>query len=842
MGRLLKLFIVFFLFFSFGSINAQQFFEDKISFNSQSIKTVLELLDSFQKKTDLGLIYSNELFDLPYKKSVELTDVPSVDVLMNILSNTGVTFKLIGNEIVLFKEIPNKKFTLNGFVKEQENGEGLIGALISDPNLGKSLFSNNYGFYSITLPPGYHRIEYSYFGAGTQSFLINLSRDTSINVTLETTLTLSEIVITESIENVTPKLAIPSREKVKVSHIVNYPALGGEADLFRNLFLTPGIQSGGDGLGGLFVRGGNSDQNLVLLDGVPVYNSSHILGIFSIFNPESIRSAELIKGGIPARFGGRLSSVLDVRTKEGNEKEIDFSASAGLMSAKAFLEGPIKKDTSSFFLSYRRSLVDLLMKPITKFTNERDGAVGFTAFNFQDINAKVNSKIGNRDRVFFSFYAGGDNFEDNKNETTDTDLLIFEEKDAQRVKWGNTIGSFRWNHIFGNRIFSNTTATFSRYIFNSQTLLGESKRSLDSLSEATFNFSQFISSIEDLAIRQDFDFYLNSNHQISFGLNAIRHRFDPNVISLNENNEIGFTFEDGLDNEKLIPIPKISESFEAAIYVEDEFQVGNLLKANIGLRGSLFRAESKNYINLQPRVAFTIGISETLNLRLAYDRTQQPLHLLKRTGIGLPADLWVPSTDSIAPEKAWQGILGVLYKPSKSVEFGIEAYYKKMENLLEYEEGTNFGTIDRDNWEEQVTQGEGEAKGVEMWVKKETLGKHWNVSGTWVYGTGNGITIPEGGFTIPSNNLTFPEPITVFDFAERNAFRLQDYHRLDIAFNYSIQKGKTFRRLQLGIFNLYNKKNVLFLKANDDGGSAVTDPIGVSILPIIPSISYSFKW
>jgi len=859
--------------------------EQKVTLVSPS-RSVANQIEKLGEAANINIIFSPQLFEKNANKSIDFVEAKLGEVLLYLLAGEFVNFKLIGNEIVLFKSLPDERYTVNGFVLEKESGEGIISASIVEPFLNKGTYSNAYGFYSLTLPKGFHNIKYfSFTNLDTEGFLY-LDRDTTINKYLETTLTLTEVVVTSKDSAEILNIKDISREKITSSEVLNAPALGGESDLVRTAFLKPGVQSGGDGLGGLFVRGGGLDQNLVLLDGVPVYNASHIIGIFSIFNSDAIRSSELFKGAIPSRFGGRLSSVLDVRTKEGNEKEFNASAGIGLMSMKASVEGPFKKEAASFFVSYRRSILDLYLKPLTNRTNQNNGIDGFSDYLYQDLNVKLNSKFGDRDRVYFSLYFGGDRYNDNRSWSRQDSISIVNRKEGQKLGWGNGIGSFRWNHIFGNKIFSNTTVTFSRYNFNSRTFFGSEEIAFDSLSLEAFDIAQFTSSITDIALKQDFEFFPNPNHNIRFGINAVQHRFTPNAIIINELNGLDVNFANGLDVELLSNQDKQLQVFDGAAYIEDDFKINEKIAGNIGVRGTVFNTANSRFYSLQPRVNLNYQPIPKLNIFASYDKLDQPLHLLQRSGIGLPSDLWVPSSDSIRPNLGWQTVLGAKSNLIENLEIGVEAYYKHLDNLITYKEGL-LSQIDAENWESQVTTGSGLAQGIEFWVSKKkgkntwsinyTLAKttrqfdeisngesypfrydrrhflkallyrkisdRWTFSASWVLGTGNGVTLPTAEVTLPSNNPEFPNlPITVQFFDKINDFRLPEYHRLDLAVNMRIVKPRITQQLQLGIFNVYNRLNPLFITIRESVEEpGVNQPQVFSLLPILPSFSYSVK-
>ncbi len=812
------------------------------------------------------------------------------EVLTDMLVGTRLGHKVIGQQVVLFRlppEIPTH-FTIKGYISDELNGEKLIAANVYDPASYRGTSTNVYGFYSLTLPAGPVTLVYSYLGYVAQTVRFDLRQDTMVSLNLKSDFTLAEVIVVSSADSTsTRKFGSLSRDEVSLDKVQRFPTLMGESDVLRTAFLLPGVQSGGDGVGGLFVRGGNADQNLVLLDGVPVYNATHLVGIFSIFNSSAIRSASLLKGSFPARYGGRLSSVLDVRTREGNQKNYEAELGLGLITGKASLEGPIVKDKSAFFLSYRRSFLDLIMRPLTRYINRNNGIEGFSAYGYQDFNAKVNARLSPRDEVFFSFYTGGDDFQDEQLDA----FTEFTFKNKQLLNWGNNIASFRWNHQFGEKLFANTTITFSEYDFQSENFVGIQYNTVDSLERSFFFANRYQSTIEDLAVKLDFDYLPQPEHYIRYGFQYTRHKFQPRIASVNENNDIGFGFDSDPSALSQLFGNSFIEAYEGEAYVEDEINIRRELQLNLGLRASFFRTGSQAYWSLQPRLALQFFVHRDWALSLSIARMRQHLHLLTRSGIGLPEDLWVPSTENIRPQDSWQGVVGLKFVPAareSGWQAGFEAYFKQMDQVLAYQEGTLFTFIDGENWEENVTAGRGWAYGVELfgsrnlgktlllcnatlaWSQRQfdelssgqrfdfrydrrfffkaagvhRFSKRFELSLSWVYGTGNGITLPTSvADYLPSTGIVdATQPFLTFNYGARNAFRMEAYHRFDFGLNFHAQKPWGDQTFSLGVYNLYNRRNPLFITLRPSGQDLdQSEFVKYSLVPLLPQVSYSMR-
>ena len=777
-----------------------------------------------------------------------------------------------------------QKITISGYVKDEVSSETLIGAAVLDQKSGAGITSNAYGFYSLTLNSNDTvKLACTYVGYQAQILQFFASKDTTINFMLNGEKMLEEIeVIAEQAERLEESTRM-STVSIPVKQLKLLPAFMGEADVLKALQLMPGVQSGNEGTSGLYVRGGGPDQNLILLDGVPVYNVSHLFGFFSIFNPDAVKRVELTKGGFPARYGGRLSSVVDISLKEGNMQEFHGEGAVGLVASKLTLEGPLIKDKASFMISGRRTYIDLLAKPFIARASELEDDEDFSiGYHFHDINAKFNYKFSDKDRLYLSIYNGRDKaysryqYESNNNQSN-----FYSSDEEFGLRWGNVISALRWNHIFNPKLFSNVTVTYSNYLFDIFTNYEDVYRNNQNELETEIYQAKYLSGIKDVAGKIDFDYYPNPNHSIKFGTSAIYHTFEPGAFNLNSN-EIPD-----------IDITQSTYAWEYSAYVEDDIKLTPKLNANIGLHASAFSVNDELYTSLQPRVAARYLFENRLSIKASYAQMVQFINLLANSGIGLPTDLWVPSTDNVLPQEAWQVALGMAKSFENGFELSIEGFYKEMSNLVEYNEGASFLEIDTD-WETQVTQGYGESYGAELLIQKKSgkttgwlgytlswsnrqfpdlnFGKKYpykfdrrhdislalvhewkpkmDVSLAWVYGTGNAITLPVATHeSLPEYNTELGDRTrgnsyrpSVNYYGERNSFRMRPYHRLDINFRFKKEKKWGERTWAVGVYNVYSRQNPFYI---DQGYDFETDEpafVQYSLFPFIPNVSYSFKF
>ncbi len=778
-----------------------------------------------------------------------------------------------------------QKHTISGFIYDQSSGEPLLGANIYDADTYQGTTSNSYGFYSLTLKSGLKNIVFSFVGYGQQKLTINLTKDTLINIELKPSVELEEVEIKATAIRQKLESSQMSVNELPMKDIKKIPVFFGESDIIKTIQLLPGVQSGSDGTSGLYVRGGGPEENLILLDGVPVYNVNHLFGFFSVFNTDALNSVTLVKGGFPARYGGRLSSVLDIRMKEGNMKEYHGNVSVGLISAKVMVEGPIKKDKSSFIFTARRTYLDLLSMPVQAYVNKRNGYddQSYGGYHFYDLNGKINYKFSEKDRIYLSAYMGNDkafgrNTYDNNKDYSSSDRF--------KLYWGNITSALRWNHLFNEKLFANTRFSYSRYGFN----VGEEYETRDTSYYEHFKYD-YGSGIDDLALSTDFDYVPVSSHYIRFGASYIYHTFRPgvNVYSYKEKDSgitsnVDTTYGNG----------NIYAS-EIDTYIEDDFSLGRLIKINAGLHFSAFAVKDKFYTSLQPRLSMRVRASRRLSFKASYASMQQYIHLLTNSSIGLPTDLWLPVTDTIKPMRSQQVALGGMYNFNDVVEVSLEGYYKWMRNLIEYKPGASY-LVSNQSWQDLVTTGIGWSYGLELLIKKDmgkltgwigyTLAWSWrqfdyvspekypyrydrrhdlsivltyhlndkiDFGATWVYGTGYPVTLPYDKYLALADYKTYLKYWGTLPYVDnvekRNNYRMADYHRLDLGVNFHKKKKHGERTWSFGIYNAYFRQNPFFLYIDydyDENYDATAPPKKVlkqvSLFRGIPYFSYSFKW
>jgi hypothetical protein len=772
-----------------------------------------------------------------------------------------------------------KKITVSGYVEDAESGEKIIGAQVFDPILGQGAVTNAYGFYSLTLTlPGdsvhlacvyYDYTNWSSVFAATADVVLNIKM-APITATLDDV----EIVAESPIQDRTQMSTI----EVPIETIKSLPALLGEVDLIRVLQMLPGVRSGSEGSTGFYVRGGGPDQNLILLDGVPVYNASHLFGFFSVFNADAINRVEMIKGGFPARYGGRLSSVLDINMKEGNMKEFHGEGAIGLISSKLTLEGPIVKDKTSFMISGRRTYMDVLAAPLVAAATRGDAAGGYY---FYDVNAKINHKFNDNNRLFLSVYNGKDKFYFRSKDSYRTGGDTYESKLSGGISWGNTIAAIRWNHIYSPKLFSNLTVNYSKYKFGVTAEQEDKTIYSNGTVESQRFYLGYDSGIEDIGVKLDYDYYASPNHLIRFGASGTQHWFTPGVTTAQFVTTGGTDLDTSYGGE-------VTAAKEFTVYIEDDIKIGSRLKINPGVHASGFLVNGKFYHSIQPRFSGRFLVTDKWAVKASWANMQQYIHLLSNTNIGLPTDLWLPATDSVGPQQSWQVAAGVARSFDKyGLEFSVEGYFKKMQGLIEYKEGASFFGQTQ-SWETKVEQGQGWAYGAEIllqrkigrlsgwigytlsWTNRQfdninngeifpyrydrrhdlsivttfKINDKIDVGATWVYGTGQAVTLPVSQYisgypSIISTALgsTFPAE----RFTSRNGFRMRDYHRLDLGVNFNKEKRWYTRTWSFSVYNAYNRMNPFFLYFgyDDSGHRKLTQ---VTLFPIIPSVSFRMKF
>ncbi len=765
-----------------------------------------------------------------------------------------------------------KKFTISGYAKDAQSGETLIGATISVKEQTKGISTNQFGFYSITLTQGPYILICSYAGYQPMIIEMQLKEDRQHNFNLPPRTALDEVVITSKKREVNVKNAQMGKFVLPIEQIKAVPAFLGEVDLLKTIQLLPGVRNAGEGSAGIYVRGGGPDQNLILLDDAIVYNTGHLFGFFSIFNADAIKNVSLIKGGMPAQYGGRLSSVLDISMKEGNDKKYHVEGGIGLIASRLSIQGPIKKDKASFIISARRTYIDALGKPFIKKTSQFFGS----GYYFYDLNAKVNYRFSEKNRLYISGYFGRDVF----------DFVNGKQSLNINIPWGNATGTIRYNHVFNKRLFGNTTAVFNKYNFTFEA--------------AQNNFKiKLASGIRDITLKQDFDLYPFTGHKVKFGGIYTFHKYTPSVVSGQQ------------DSVEFKPLNAQSKyAHDAALYVQDDWEINDKLKINAGLRYSFFqqvgpytlyttdangnRTDStvfksgkpvKTYGGLEPRLTIRYALNDETSIKASVTRNLQYTHLVSNSGTTLPTDLWVPSTYKVKPQISWLYAAG-LFKNFKDnmYETSVELYYKQMQNQIEYQEGYTPNTLE--DTENFFTFGKGWSYGSEFFINKTRgrftgwigytlswtwrkfpalnfgekypakydrrndmsivglyeLNKRWKLSATFVYGSGNAATLPQ--------RFYFVNGVLTQEYSRINEYRLPAYHRLDFAATNSPKKNEGRKKYKtewvFSIYNVYSRKNPYFIYFDQTGSLAGGDlkvqGKQVSLFPIIPAVTFNFKF
>lgn len=779
----------------------------------------------------------------------------------------------------------SQTFTIRGFVSDQTNGERLLNANVYDQKIHRGTITNNFGFYSLTFPSGQYSIACSFVGYQPQLIEINLVKDTVIDFKLALKADMEEVTIVgQKVESILTSTQM-SRVEIPMDKVQSLPAFLGEADVIKTIQLLPGVQSGTEGTSGLYVRGGGPDQNLILLDDVPVYNADHLLGFFSVFNADAIKSVSFYKGGFPARFGGRLSSVLDIRMKDGNEKELHGNFSIGLISSKLNLEGPLVKDKTTFNFSARRTYMDILALPLMKKESNGEDVGGYF---FHDLNLKITHRFSDRSRIYLSAYNGRDKAYSRHDAKYIRETETTQTKEKMSIGWGNITTALRWNYIFSNRLFANTTLTYSRYQFD--VMQNMVNKNLTTGKTENTSGLDYKSGIEDFAFKMDFDYFPTPNQRIKFGGNIIDHTFRPGIMAFNDSGD-----EDPSAIDTAFGNPNINAQ-EMYAYFEDNIDLNGRLSVNVGLHSSGFLVDDTFYASLQPRISARWLATDRLSFKAAYSKMSQNVHLLSSSTINLPTDLWLPTTKKVKPQTSHQYAVGAVYQVNPAIDFSVEGFYKSMDHLLEYKEGASFVGATT-GWEDKVEMGRGWSYGAEVLLQKNTgkttgwIGYTWgknerqfdnlnwgrkfyarydrrhdvsfvmthrftkrfDVGLTWVYGTGNAVTLPTQNVSaaqIPFSPYyyNYGYQNTYEYYGQRNNYRMPSYHRMDVGFNFHKQKKHGIRTWNLSIYNAYGRQNPFFLyfensteaEYNATGKSRKLTQL--SLFPIIPSISYSYKF
>ena len=784
-----------------------------------------------------------------------------------------------------------QSYTISGSVLDSVSGETLISATIMDLRSGKGTLTNAQGRFSLTLPSDSVQLRVTYVGYETlfETFQLRSNQKRTYRLTPRATLK-TVVVRSERIESA--KSSQMSAVQVPIEQLKAIPVLFSEADLVKALQLLPGVQSGSEGNSGFYVRGGGPDENLFLLDGVPLYNVSHMGGFFSAFNTDAVKNVTLYKGSFPAHFGGRLSSVLDVTTNNGNDKQLHGNASIGFISARFNLEGPLHSERTTFCLSARRTYADFLLQPLVKYMAARRDYNLSAGYYFYDLNGKLTHRFSDRSRLFASLYMGTDVVYA-RVRTLETDALT--QFLNFKTRWGNIVASARWNYELSPKLFMNLTGAYTRY--NNAIDIGYETETYTEEDHPSDFDMEYLSKINDLSLMADFDYTPDPDHMVKFGATYTHHIFSPEVASAHVNYYNAVLMNDNFRLDTTFNSDKVPAE-EMSLYAEDDVTIGDMLKVNFGLNLSGFAVEHTFYPTLQPRLSGRILLQEGLSVKAGYSYMTQFMHLLSTTSVSLPTDLWVPVTARISPMHAHQVAAGLFYEASKVGDFSVEAYYKAMDNLLEYKDGATF-MGSSESWEEKVVTGRGWAYGIELLYQRQVgqltgwIGYTWSksmrlfdrpgqvlndskafpakydrrhdlsivlnykindridLSATWVFSSGNAATLSLQEYAQAQETALEYADIDpegwrgyISQPGQRNAYRLPDYHRMDLSANFHRQFRRCSRTINVSIYNLYNRKNPYMIYESHEytyrnyNGALVK----LSIFPILPSVAYTLKF
>jgi len=852
-----------------------------------------DLFTELEKQTGMFFSYESSLLEELPKVSLTVKEESLSYCLKRLFSSLPVIYRVTGQYIIL-KRKP-RQYTISGFVRDSISFESLISATVLDGVTGKGVLTNSYGFYSITLPAGLVVLRSSYVGYKTLEIRLTLDRDTLIDFPLIIQKALQEIVVRGRDPHSDVMSSRMGSVAISSTDLKQTPVLFGEPDLLRTLQHLPGVSSGTEILGNMYVRGGNSDENLFLIDGIPVYNVNHVGGLFSTFNSDVVRHVDFYKGGFPSRYGGRLSSVVDVRLKDGDMQKYHGNISIGLLSAKAHFEGPIIKDRTSFNLAFRRTWFDAFTAPAFGILNKKNknGDKIFLGYSFYDLNGKINHIFSPRSRIYANFYMGQDRLR-----STDW-YHVNEQRIGQEMiwRWGNLVTSLNWTYIFSRKLFGNFNAFYSRY--KSKTIEDNinfyNTVLKDKRTKRVYDYHS--SGIEDFGLRFDFDYSPTPSHAVRFGADLVYHLHRP------EDKSSHISVIDSINTtvfESFVNDPRV-KAYEGSMYVEDDWIIAERWKMNAGLRLAGYQVEGKGYGSIQPRASLRYLINHDFSVKASYVKMNQYIHQLSNTYANLPSDIWVPVTKKIKPMYTHQISLGGYYNLMRKYDFSIEGYYKDINNLIEYQDNAQLFP-DYTGWDDKVSMGSGRSYGVELMARKsESRTSGWmaytlswsdrifndrlvnegkrfpakydnrhkfhatithkfsnkiDLSASWMFASGNRVTIPvdsylshddKNNYTLPAwlpeGEITGNPSLTLNGILGRNAARLGNYHRLDLSINiYRPGKKGRLGIWNISLYNVYSRMNPFYIQEVNVRPDGKVSALQQGLIPIIPSVSYTYKF
>lgn len=881
MQNIIRVAVLFFIFLlSFGQAISQKDILDskvKVTIKEGSLRNIFANLED---NNNFVVSYSSSIVDISQKKYIDSTEYLGSSLFEYLLAEQAVRAISRGKKILIIPDPsknvsfsrlkPRNYYTINGYVKDSETGEALIGASVYNPLTNRGTVTNEFGYYSFTMPEGKQTVNYSFVGFKAVSRTYKLSKRIRSDIYLNSNIEIEEIIVIDQDSSQIWR----GREKINIEEIRNLPAVFGEVDIIKSITLLPGVQSGNEAQGGLIVRGGSPDQNLIMFDGMPLYEVNHLLGLVSMFNEDVINNVNIYKSDFSAKYGGRLSSVVDIQLKDGNYKNFHGSATAGVIGGKFNLEGPIQKEKSSFNIAGRTSWIDKIVGPRLNSQLDIDG----TVFNYYDFNVKIKREFKSTNSLTFSAYLGRDNisYEDNSQTISDYSLNT-----RNNLKWGNEVASLRWSRLLGPKVFSNMTVGFVNYNY-----LYHVRHTLDDNPDPEIDNKTFTvattSRIFDRMVKWDFDYFHSNKLDVKFGAGYTLHTYNPAVkqASIPLENDIQSIFKE----------IEATSAGEYTLYVEDYYRPFSNISIHTGVHMAMFSVRNTLYPSIQPRLSVNYGLPWNAYVGVSYSKMNQFIHLLANPGLGLPSDLWVPSTESLKPEISDQYSLSYTMDLSKSIRLHTALYYKTFQNLLEFTSAYDlFSPIVNDiskvpvfneprDWESRVEAGDGEAYGWELQLKKkqgrltgnisytfgrsfrffeninrsvpfpyrydrrhdlsislvQNLNSNFDLGALWIYGTGNAYTLPlEEYFSIGGELL--------LDFESRNNQRLPDYHRFDVSLNFNKRYGKYGVSASLGAYNAYNRQNAYYVYLYQNPQTEAYNLRQISIFPILPYLNVKLK-
>lgn len=837
--------------------------QDKSITLSANKKPLAQVLTELTEKYQLYFVYSPNQVNPEMNITVELNNVPLETALRKILHNTGISYSISGSQIVLYRD-PNQRYSISGRIREKGTGELLIGVIVSTNPVRAGAVSNEYGFYSISLPADTYTVQFNYLGFKPLAKTMYIDQSADMDIELEAASKLDEVVVTD--DAVKKEVSLNTIE-VPLKEITQVPMVLGEKDVLKYVMLMPGLQKGNEGNSYMYVRGGGPDQNLILIDDAIIYNAYHYLGLSSLFTGSELRNAELIKGGFSSKYGGRLSSVVNMSIRDGNREQVGAEASLGVISSKLMIEGPIVKNKSSFFISARRSYIDKVSKALVSSSDQQ------LNYSFYDLHAKLSTDIGSHDRLMISGYMGHDRLI--------TDPGVPAEDDG--INWGNRAATLRWNHQYSGKLFSNTSLVYSYY--KSRVAFSGSS------SSGGTSYSALESEINDYTLKHDLDYIFSGFQRIKAGVGYTLHYFKP-VTSYKEivmTTPVSVIKNDGYD------------ANEAFAYVEYKIKPVEQLEIIPGVRMSHY-TNKVSYTRAEPRLNIIYKLKRNWSVNAAYDLMNQYVHLISTfSGFGFPSDIWTSSDNLLKPQRG-QVFSGGIYKNNilnTNFSFAVEGYYKYISNMAVMKDGASFfqllpvsGTQQAqvENWNELLTPGNCTSYGTEMQLKKDgkrfsgwisyTLAKttiqadgvnrgkeypatydrrhdlgiflsyrtarHFVFSANWVYGTGNAISMPAGEFFVSKED--FPGYaqmlMKMYDYEGKNSYRMKPYHRLDLSVQFKHLIVKRIQStIELSVYNVYNRANPFFYQITNQNEDSNSPRVikQTSLFPIMPSLSWTIK-